>query len=118
MKRIIAVILSIVIAVLLVPQIPAHAAVQPVSVLRIGLSYGDNALPAAKLQNATGEQSGYQIGFYDSNLKFYPLITTYEREIAVIKDKAIWITSENEYVDVKPSSHKYYIGAYHAQVDI
>ncbi|MBR4955233.1 MAG: SpoIID/LytB domain-containing protein [Clostridia bacterium] len=117
MKKITAIILSIVIAVLVIPQAPAYAAAQPVSVLKIGLSYGDNAVPAAKLQNVAGDQSGYQIGFYDSNLKFYPLITTYERDIVVIKDKSIWITSENEYVDVKPSSHKYYIGAYHAQVD-
>jgi len=116
MKRVAAFILSIILVLTVLPNFEVQAA-QPVSVLRIGLSYGDNAVPAAKLQNLTGDQSGYQIGFYDNDLKFYPLITTYEREIAIIKDKAIWITSEDEYVDVKPSSHKYYIGAYHAQVD-
>ncbi|MBO7275582.1 MAG: hypothetical protein J6V15_04335, partial [Clostridia bacterium] len=116
MRKITAVILSVIIAAFLIPPMEANA-FQPISVLKIGLAYGDNAVPAAKLQNVSGEQVGYQIGFYDTNRTFYPLITTYESQIVVLKDKPIWLTSEDEYLDVKPSSHKYYIGAYHAQVD-
>ena len=116
MRKITAVILSVIIAAFLIPPMEANA-FQPISVLKIGLAYGDNAVPAAKLQNVSGEQVGYQIGFYDTNRTFYPLITTYESQIVVLKDKPIWLTSEDDYLDVKPSSHKYYIGAYHAQVD-
>lgn len=116
MKKITAIVLSICFLLFLIPPVTVYAA-EPVSILKIGLAYGDNALPAAKLQNYSGDSVGFQIGFYDSNRSFIHMFTTYESEIVVLKDKAVWLTSENEYYDVKPSSHKYYIGAYHAQLD-
>ena len=116
MRRITALMLVLILAAVMIPSVKVQAA-QPVHVLKIGLSYGDNGVPAAKLQNLSGQQSGFQIGFYDANRKFCYLMTTYEREIVILKDKAIWLTSENDYYDTKPSSHKYYIGAYHAQLD-
>jgi len=116
MKRFAAVFLCIAMLAAFVPSFSSYA-VSPVSTLKIGLSYGDNGVPGAKLQNVSGFDSGYKVGFYDSNNVFKHLFTTYESEVTVIKDKAIWITSDNEYIDVKPSSHKYYIGPFNVQLD-
>lgn len=117
MKRIAAIILCLCVIAAFIPDLKAEAIAMPVSKVKIGLSYGDNGVPAAKLQNVSGQNKGFQIGFYNSSNSFWPLYSTTESLITVLKDKAIWITSTDDYYDVKPSSHKYYIGSYHLQVD-
>ena len=117
MKRFASVILCLFIIFSFIPKIEAKAISTPASKVKIGLSYGDNGVPAAKLQNASGYTYGYTFGFFNTSNVFCALLKTTEREIAVIKNKNIWITSNDDYYDVKPSSHKYYIGCYHLQLN-
>ena len=64
----------------------AQAAGNPV--IRIGLFYGSNGLPAANLQNVSGKGSGYSLGFYnqDAGNSFVPLMQVSQTEITVVKD--------------------------------
>ena len=117
MKRFAVVILCLCIICAFMPKLEAEAISTPASKVKIGLSYGDNGVPAAKLQNVSGYSYGYTLGFFNTSNVFCPLYNTTEREIAVIKNKNIWITSNDDYYDVKPSSHKYYIGCYHIQLN-
>ena len=84
---------------------------------KIGLYYGSNALPAANLQNVSGQASGYQLGYYDANRSFVPLYTTDEVYITVVKDKNMYIGDGKVYYDSLPSSYHTVIGAYHLQLD-
>lgn len=86
-------------------------------ILKIGLYYGSNALPAANLQNVSGQASGYQLGYYDANRSFVPLYTTDEVYITVVKDKNMYIGDGKVYYDSLPSSYHTVIGAYHLQLD-
>jgi len=117
MKRITAIILCLCMIAAFLPEMRAEAIAVPVSTVKIGLSYGDNGVPAAKLQNVSGHSTGFKIGFYNASNSFWELYSTKESQITILKDKAMWITSSNDYYDAKPSSHKYYIGSYHLQLD-
>lgn len=117
MKRFAAIILCLCIVFVFFPILKTDAISVPVSKVRVGLSYGDNGVPAAKFQNVSGNNVGYRIGFYNTGNIFCELFSTKESQIAVIKNKNIWITSSDDYYDVKPSSHKYYIGCYHLQLN-
>lgn len=117
MKRFAAVTLCLLILVGFLPVIEAEAISVPVSKVRVGLSYGDNGVPAAKFENPSGQSSGYKIGFFNTSNVFCEVYSTNESRIAVIKNKNIWMTSSDDYYDVKPSSHKYYIGCYHLQLN-
>ncbi|MBR4878971.1 MAG: hypothetical protein IKU13_04000, partial [Clostridia bacterium] len=55
----------------LVGILPAKAAGS--DVLKVGLFYSSNALPAANLQNVTGIGYGYEVGYFDSTRQFVPL---------------------------------------------
>ena len=52
--------------------------------VNVGLTYGNNALAAANLENSVG--SGYVFGFYDSNKDFFEVGRTDETAITVVKD--------------------------------
>jgi len=85
-------------------------------IMEIGLYYGLNALPAAKLLNVQGEDEGYYFGFYDEDRVFNILGMTDERAITITKDKPMWMTEDDEYYEVKPSSYTYSLGPSHLQI--
>ena len=95
----------------------AQAAGNPV--IRIGLFYGSNGLPAANLQNVSGKGSGYSLGFYnqDAGNSFVPLMQVSQTEITVVKDKLIYISGEKDYSDVATASYRAVIAPYHLQTD-
>ena len=83
--------------------LPAKAAGS--DVLKVGLYYSSNALPAANLQNVTGIGYGYDIGYFDADRQFVGLYSITDRnKITMVKDKLMYIDSSNTYHDVKPSS--------------
>ena len=59
MKRITAIILCLCMIAVYMPEMKAEAIAVPVSTVKIGLSYGDNGVPAAKLQNVSGQSEGF-----------------------------------------------------------
>ena len=64
------------------------ATVKPDPYIEIGLYYALNALPSANLQNVTGMDLGYELGYFDSSTReFYPLYYTEEYMLTVLKDK-------------------------------
>ena len=96
--------------------IPAKAAGD--DILKVGLYYSSNALPAANLQNVTGIGYGYQAGYFDTNRQFVPLYDiTDHNKITMVKDKLMYIDSSNTYYDVKPSSFTTVIAPYHLQLN-
>lgn len=97
--------------------IPSAAAASSYDVLKIGLYYGTNALSAANLQNVTGQATGYQLGYYDSNRNFVSLYSTNQMYLTVLKDKNMYIGNGKVYFDSLPSSYHTVIGAYHLQLD-
>ena len=79
--------------------------------IRVGLYYGDSALPGANLENSTG--SGYRFGYYAQQLTFQPLGSTSETQISVVKTQNVSFDGQN-YVD--GTSGSITIGCYHLQL--
>lgn len=112
MKRYISLLLVFVLTLACVP-FDSHAADS--RIVKIGLNYGSDAVPAAKLENADGA-SGFSLGFFaDADRSFREVISTNEKQITVMKNKTMYMNASNQYYDTKPSSYKYYIGCYHLQ---
>jgi len=112
MKRYISLFLMSLLILGLVP-VSSHAADS--LIVKIGLNFGSDAVPAAKLENADSA-SGFSLGFYaDADRSFRSILETTEKQITVMKNKTMYINSSNQYYDTKPSSYKYYIGCYHLQ---
>lgn len=115
-KKLLAIsIFTILTAVLLPGFFPAGAEMTEgaVQTLKIGLFYGDNALPSANLQNYTG--SGFMFGFYDSNGSFNYLGETEETKITMMKDWNMYI-SGGAYYDEAPDSYAGVVGCYHIRL--
>lgn len=70
MRRKLSLLLLCAILLLQLPQAAAQAFGEQEDLIRIGLYYGDNALPSANLQNVTGAGVGYQLGWFDGNDTF------------------------------------------------
>ncbi len=86
--------------------------------LKVGIYYSSNALPAANLQNVTGIGYGYEVGYFDADRQFVSLYgITDHNKITMVKDKLIYIDSSNTYYDVKPSSFTTMIAPYHLQLN-
>ena len=77
--------------------------------LKVGLAYASNAMPAANLANEDG--AGYQFGYYDADRVFVPLGFTYEEKITMLKNKTMYLSDSGRYSDVQTSPRKT-IGAY------
>ena len=82
-------------------------------ILKVGLAYGTNSLPAANLANEVGR--GYSLGYFDENRNFVYLIDTDVEKISIMKDEVMYINSDDTYTDVKPASLKGTIYICHAQ---
>lgn len=108
--------LVIVLFFCLLPGVPAQA-LEADPLVRIGLYYGSNALPAANLQNVSGLGSGYQLGYFDHSAgnQFVSLMEIDTVEITIVKDKLLYISGGKNYTDVAPASYSAVIGPYHLQ---
>jgi len=80
----IALLLLVCILLPIVTPTDAEASIPARRTLRIGLTYGDGAFASANLVNAVG--SGFEFGYYDSNLVFTPVFSTAETRISVMID--------------------------------
>lgn len=106
-------------AALTLPALPtaAQAAGIPMSAsIRIGLTYGTDAVPGANLLNSTG--SGYRLGYYDDSLNFVQLGYTTETGISIVKTQNVWYgplsNGLSGYTDTQTSSIA--VGCYHIQL--
>jgi len=108
------------ISILLITMLALTALPSPVSaadnlIVKIGLNYGSDAVPAAKLENADGA-SGFALGYFaDADRTFRTVLNVSDKQITVMKNKTMYLNSSNQYFDTKPSKYKYYIGCYHLQ---
>jgi len=91
-------------------------AVSADEILKIGLFYGNNALPSANLQNYTG--SGYALGYLNADRTFTEVYSIADIKITVMKDKTIYIAGDGTYTDTAPVTNKGVIYPYHLQPSI
>ena len=82
--------------------------------IRVGIYYGNNALPTASLANQVG--SGYTFGYFDAQYNIIPVGTTEAEKITVCKDKNLYLSGGAFYQSVPSGSYRL-IGAYHLQTD-
>lgn len=81
--------------------------------VRVGLFYGDSALPTANLENSVG--SGYRFGYYDNAGTFIKLGTTSESQISMLRTQNIYLKG-NQYYTTNPGSSDAIIGCYYIQL--
>ena len=84
----------------------------PTPYVRVGLYWGDRALEGANLLNYVG--SGYDLGYFDRDLNFVPLMRTEEKGISMLKDWSLYYvggqyTSEGSSGDLR-------VGCYHIRL--
>lgn len=93
------------------------AAIEYDPIVKIGLYYGTDSIPAAKLLNYAGMETGYYIGTFDQTTReFFSFFSTDERALTVLKDKPVWVTDSEDYYDVQPTSYRYSIGCFHLEI--
>lgn len=85
--------------------------------VKIGLYYDSAAMAAANLQNVSGYDLGYSVGYYNDKREFVSLYKLSENKLTILKDRNMWVTSGNIYYDTLPSSYSYSLGSIHWQVD-
>jgi stage II sporulation protein D len=85
--------LLITILLIAAPAVPVQATNAADPVMRIGLFYGNNALPEARLLNATG--SGYTLGTYNANRVFEPFFPISETAITMFKNTLMFYANES-----------------------
>ena len=93
----------------------AEAYNNPISTLKIGLRYGDDALVAANLENHKG--AGYTFGFYDSDREYHSVGGTDQTRITMLKDWSLYL-SGNTYYDEEPNSYTDVVGCYHIRLNV
>ena len=108
MKRILTYCISAVAALLFC--VVTIAAADPI---RVGLFFGNDALPTANLANEVG--SGYRFGFFDANDDFFQVGETPRERITVCKDRNIYLSGGSFYEE-NPGEGTTLIGAYHLQL--
>ena len=91
---------------------PTFGADDPVSMVRVGLYWGSNALEAANLQNAVG--SGFQFGYFDESRNFVPVGRTEKTAITMLKDWNMYL-SGGKYQSESISGAEV-VGCYHIRL--
>lgn len=84
----------------------------PVPFVRVGLYWGDRALEGANLLNYVG--SGYDLGYFDDELNFVPLMHTEEKGISMLKDWSLYYVG-GQYTS-EGSSGNLRVGCYHIRL--
>ncbi|MBQ2650341.1 MAG: SpoIID/LytB domain-containing protein [Clostridia bacterium] len=85
--------------------------------VKIGLAYGNNARPSPKLLNLSGQEEGYDFGWFDDDNAFVDVGYTEIRDIVMLKDKFIYMSSDEDFTDLKPSDCVKTIQPYHIETD-
>ena len=127
-KRLITVVLAVIMLTLSVvlltsgqnvTQIPSADRVFTPSVqhLRIGIFYGNNALPSANLQNVNGAGRGFDFGYFENGRTFVPIgAWTNETQITMIMDRnMVWNQDTREYTE--GTSGAVVVGVFHIQLN-
>lgn len=85
--------------------------------VRIGLYYGQSALPAANLQNYIG--SGYAFGYFNEDGSFTSVGSTWENKLTMLKTQVMYLSTASgvTYSDTVPAGSYTAIGVYHLQSD-
>lgn len=83
--------------------------------VRVGIYYGDNALPTANLANETGV--GYELGYHDKDGQFVSLYKLANEKITICKDANLYLYSGNFY-ETSTNDQAIRIGAFHLQLPI
>lgn len=86
----------------------ADALLDPV--VKIGFLYGSTAVPTTNLDNYTG--SGHALGYFDESFNFTSVIKTDYEAISILKNKNIYLGTDNLYYDTKLSNSQGIIGEY------
>ncbi len=86
-------------------------------VVKIGLAYGNNARPSPKLLNLAGQEEGYGFGWFDSDNEFVSVAYTEIRDIVMLKDKFIYMSADEDFIEQKPSDCMKTIQPYHIETD-
>ena len=107
MKRLLSLILSALTALVLC--VLAIAAADPI---RVGLYFGNDALPTANLANEVG--SGYQFGYYDTDDNFIDVGSAASERITVCKDRNFYFSGGSFSEQTTDGT---LIGAYHLQLN-
>ncbi|MCL1806549.1 MAG: SpoIID/LytB domain-containing protein [Oscillospiraceae bacterium] len=107
MKRFACLLLCAALLLLLLPQPYVKAAPEPNPLMRIGLTYGSNALAAANLQTHAGQ--GYEFGYINNDLIYISLGKTSEGKITVVKNRNVYL-SGGVYSDTASDNA---VGAFH-----
>jgi stage II sporulation protein D len=76
--------------------------------MRIGLSFGSNALISANLQNHTG--AGYEFGYLDAEMRFVSLGSTAQTKITSIKNRNVYLAGDGSYSETISAQA---VGAFH-----
>ena len=84
----------------------------PVPRVRVGIYWGDRALEGANLLNYVG--SGYDLGYFDGNREFIPLMHTEEKGISMLKDWSLYYVG-GQYTS-EGSSGNLRVGCYHIRL--
>lgn len=82
--------------------------------VKIGLLYSTNAVPTTNLDNYTG--SGHYFGYFDASENFVQVGETTTEAISILKNKNIYLGSDNLYYDTTLSSSKGVVGSYHIEL--
>ena len=83
-------------------------------IVRVGLYYGNDAMPSANLQNIEG--LGYRFGFFDSSHTFIQQYSTNAtNRISMLKDKNLYYY-DGKFYESSPPSGSILIGAYHIEL--
>ena len=106
-------VLLLVLAIMLLglPSV-VDGAEDPVSYVRVGIYWGDRALEGANLLNYVG--SGYDLGYFDEELRFVPLMHTEEKGISMLKDWSLYYVG-GQYT-AEGSSSNLRVGCYHIRL--
>lgn len=85
--------------------------------IKVGLAYNSGALAGAKLLNVSGMAEGYSFGYYENNNTFTEIGYCDDRYIIVLKDKTVYMSSNETFSDKLPPNLKKTINPYHLQID-
>jgi len=100
---------------LILCTITAFAAPEENPTVRVGLYYGNSAMPSANLQNIEG--NGYRFGYFDTSHSFISQYqTSSTNRISMLKDKNLYYFDGKFYESDAPSGSML-IGAYHIELN-
>ncbi len=115
MKKILTLLLMLCLILAMLPGTSAARSYDPM--IKIGLQYDSAAMAAANLQNVSGMDEGYLLGYFDRDREF---VEAYEiddeNQITVLKSANLW-RNGTSYLDSEPNDYDEELGAYCLQIN-